>query len=180
MSSVRDTAPDRVDAILDYLHDLYPERDLTAKAVAWRLRRAAHHVDTEVKRRLARAGVELWEKEILCSLRRLGGTLTMGDLQDVAQLTSGAITNRIARLEEHGWVRREVDPHDRRQVLVVLTAAGRERSEIVMAANNAAERELFGAIDPDLQRRLAADLRELLLATEGPDPRADAGEPAAG
>lgn len=166
------TSPDRVDAILTYLAALEPDRDLSAKAVAWRLRRAAHYVDTEVRRRLAPAGMELWEKEILCSLRRLGGTLTMGELQDVAQLTSGAITNRVARLERDGCVTRTVSPDDRRQVIVTLTPAGRERAHEVMQANDAAEQEIFAAIDPELLRRLAADLRELLLATEGPDPRA--------
>ncbi|MCW2952301.1 MAG: MarR family transcriptional regulator, partial [Conexibacter sp.] len=42
----------------------------------------------------------------------------------------------------------------------------------VIEANNAAEQEIFAAIDRGLQRRLSADLRDLLLATEGPDPQA--------
>lgn len=166
------TPPDRVGSILDYIASTDPERDLTAKSVAWRLRRAAHHVDTEVRRRLAREGMELWELEILCGLRRSGGALMVGDLQDIAQLTSGAITNRIAKLERDGYVTREVDPDDRRQVIVRITPAGTERGLAAVEANNRAEREIFETIDRDLQLRLSGDLRELLLATEGPDPRA--------
>jgi DNA-binding MarR family transcriptional regulator len=156
--------------MLTYIEGVFPERDLTAKSVAWRLRRASHHVDTVVKRRLSQQGMELWELEILCGLKRNDGVLTMGDLQDIAQLTSGAITNRVARLEREGWVRRDVDPVDRRQVLVTLTPAGAARSDEVVDANHAAELEAFATIPRDVQERLAGDLRELLLATEGPDP----------
>ena len=162
---------DRIDPILDYIATIDPDRDLTAKAVAWRMRRAGHHIDTIVKRRLAAQGIELWEIEILCGLRREGGSMTMGALQDVAQLTSGAITNRITRLEKDGFVRREVDTGDRRQVIVTLTPDGYERSLKAVAANTAAEAEAFSGIDRDLLARLSDDLRELMLATEGPDPR---------
>lgn len=158
--------------MLAFILELAPGRDLTTKSVAWRLRRAAHHVDTEVRRRLAPQGMELWELEILCAIRRSEGAITMGELQDIAQLTSGAITNRIARLEREGHVRRDVDPDDRRQVLVTITPSGVARALQVIEANNAAEQEIFAAIDRGLQRRLSADLRDLLLATEGPDPQA--------
>jgi DNA-binding MarR family transcriptional regulator len=162
---------DRVDRILAYVAELYPERDTTTKAIVWRLRRAAHHIDTEIRRRLGPLGMELWELEILTALRRNGGTVTMGQLQDVAQLTSGAITNRVARLEEAGHVRREVDPGDRRHVIVTLTPAGSERAQAVVDANNAAEAEVFASIDSSVQQRLSAELRELLLALEGPAPQ---------
>jgi DNA-binding MarR family transcriptional regulator len=94
--------------------------------------------------------MELWELEILSGLRRAGGTLTVGELLDVAQLISGAITNRIARLE------RDVDPDDRRQVLVTLTPSGLERQQQAVEANNVAEQEIFATIGPALQQRLCA------------------------
>jgi DNA-binding MarR family transcriptional regulator len=168
-----DEERDRIDEILAFVARLYPDRDTTAKAVAWRLRRAAHHIDTEVRRRLVPQGIDLWELEILSALNRAGGTLTMGELLDIAQLTSGAITNRVDRLEREGRVRRETAVADRRQVLVTLTAEGRERNEQVVAANDAAEREVFAGIDRGLQERLAGELRALLLATEGPSPASD-------
>jgi DNA-binding MarR family transcriptional regulator len=168
--SPADEERDRVDDILMYVARVHPELDTTTKAVAWRLRRAAHHIDTEVRRRLVPQGIDLWELEILSALNRAGGTLTMGELLDVAQLTSGAITNRVGRLEREGRVRRETAPGDRRQILVTLTAAGRERNEEVVTANDAAEREVFATIDRGLQERLARELHTLLLATEGPSP----------
>ncbi|GIF67478.1 MarR family transcriptional regulator [Asanoa ishikariensis] len=166
------TPRDRVDGLLEVIAERDPERDLNAKAVTWRLRRASHRIDTEIRRQLAAQGMELWELEILCALRNGGGTLTMGALLDAAQITSGAITNRVARLERDGYVRREMAPDDRRQVLVTITPAGLDRNWQVIAANNAAEQEIFATIDPDLQRRLSEDLRAVLLTVEGPAPTA--------
>lgn len=43
-------------------------------------------------------------------------TMTAGRLSELTGLTTGAITGVLDRLERHGYVRREKDPHDRRQV----------------------------------------------------------------
>ena len=53
------------------------------------------------------------------------GTASAGDLAEAAQLTTGAATRMIDRLERAGWVSRHPDSTDRRRVLVVLTKARR-------------------------------------------------------
>ena len=40
-------------------------------------------------------------------------------------MSSGAVTNRIDKVEKKGWVKRYDSPGDRRGVVVRLTAAGR-------------------------------------------------------
>ncbi|MDN4175538.1 MarR family transcriptional regulator [Nocardioides sp. SOB77] len=167
-----DERRDRVDAILDHVRVRAPDVDLTTKAVHIRLRRLAHHLDTEARRRLAPQGIEFWELPVLSSLLRSDGPLSVGALQDLAQVTSGAITHRIAKLEEAGMVRRAFDARDRRQVNVEITDAGRQRLDQLMAAVGEVEADLFGGVDRDLLERLAEDLRLLTLATEGPDPTA--------
>lgn len=159
---------DRVDSILDFVRDA--GGDVAAKEVHIRLRRLAHHLDTEARRRLAPQGMEFWELPLLSSLVRSEGPLSVGVLQDLAQVTPGAITHRIAKLEENGAVRRAFDTRDRRQVNVELTDAGRARFQQLVEAVGAVERELFADVDPDLMTRLARDLRLFMLATEGPDP----------
>jgi DNA-binding MarR family transcriptional regulator len=47
------------------------------------------------------------------------GPVTPGQLAKVMQLTTGAITGVLDRLEQAGYVRRENDPADRRRVIVV-------------------------------------------------------------
>ena len=41
-------------------------------------------------------------------------------------LTSGAMTHRLDRLENSGWIERRPDPDDRRGVKVHLTKSGRD------------------------------------------------------
>lgn len=47
------------------------------------------------------------------------GAMTAGRLAELSGLTTGAVTGIIDRLEKHGLVKRENDPHDRRKVLVI-------------------------------------------------------------
>ncbi len=46
------------------------------------------------------------------------GPLTAGQLAQLTNLTSGAVTGLVDRLEQAGVVRRERDPHDRRRVII--------------------------------------------------------------
>ena len=69
--------------------------------------------------------------KVLCSLRWHGKPhrRSAGDLARIADLSSGAMTNRLDQLEKAGLVKRLPDPDDRRGVLVELTprAAGSTR-----------------------------------------------------
>ena len=47
-----------------------------------------------------------------------GDQLTPGKLAHLTQLTSGAITGILDRLEQAGYIRREHDPEDRRRVII--------------------------------------------------------------
>jgi DNA-binding MarR family transcriptional regulator len=59
----------------------------------------------------------------------LHGPLTAGELARASGLTTGAITGVIDRLEAGGLAVREIDPTDRRKVLVRALPAALERAE---------------------------------------------------
>ena len=160
---------DRVDRLIEFLRTEDPAGATQAKALAHRLRRASHRIDREIRRELAPLGIELWELEILGALRRAEGPpyrLTIGALLDEAQLTSGAITKRVGRLEEKGWVRREINLQDRRRILVTLTDEGLERAEKVFNVMSKTEEALLEGIGEESLRRINGELRELLLMLE--------------
>jgi DNA-binding MarR family transcriptional regulator len=83
-------------------------------------------------------------------------------------VTAGAITNRVARLEGNGWVRRDVAPADRRHVLVTLTESGQRRADEILCIKTTTEERLLGRAGPAAIQRMSEDLRDLLLAIEGP------------
>jgi DNA-binding MarR family transcriptional regulator len=67
---------------------------------------------------IADAGLNPTDIGSLCLLL-LHGPATAGRLAELTGLTTGAVTGVIDRLEEGGFVRREVDAADRRKVIVV-------------------------------------------------------------
>ncbi len=66
------------------------------------------------------------------------GPQRVSDIGRRVDLTSGAITTAIDRLEARGLVARGLDDEDRRSRIVRLTPAGRERISEVFAQHAAA------------------------------------------
>ena len=66
-----------------------------------------------------RLELSLAELRAVTALMRTGSA-TAGELADAADLTTGAATRMIDRLEAAGWVVRHPDADDRRRVRVVL------------------------------------------------------------
>lgn len=160
---------DGVDAVVDFWRQENPALDPRVKMLAMRIRRAAHHLERAVRQELANMGIEVWEFEVLLALRRGEGCCrSAGELLKESQVTSGAITNRVAQLEKRGWVRRDVSASDRRQVLVSLTPEGLARADELLAMKMQADMAVFGRLDEATQDRLNADLRSLLITLEGP------------
>jgi DNA-binding MarR family transcriptional regulator len=163
---------DEIDEIVEFWHQENPDLDVTAKTLAMRLRRASQHLERAVRSNLAANGVdEYWEIEVLMSLRRAPGhRRSAGELQRESQVTSGAITNRVGRLEHRGWVTREVDPGDRRQVVISLTSEGLKQANHVIATKNESEKQIFSGLDRAFLERLTGELRTLLSSMESPAP----------
>lgn len=61
---------------------------------------------------------------LIINAERQGTPTTPGELCRQLNLTSGAMTGTIDRLVQAGHVRREPDPHDRRQIRLRRDAAG--------------------------------------------------------
>jgi DNA-binding MarR family transcriptional regulator len=164
-----ETVRDRADVLVDLLGPEGVGADAATKRLSIRLLRLANHIERELRRELAAQDIEVWELEVLLALRRAPGqSLSAGALLRGSQVTAGAITNRVARLEAQGWVRRDIDPADRRHILVTLTPAGQQRADCILAIKTTTEERLLGPAGPAAIERMSEDLRHLLLAIEGP------------
>jgi DNA-binding MarR family transcriptional regulator len=175
-----DDGPDDIDQVVGYWHQENPDLDVTTKALAMRLRRVAHLLERAMHAETSRDDAESWETEMLLALRRAPAwCCTAGGLQRATHVTSGAITNRLGRLEQRGWVRRDVDLSDRRQVLVTLTEAGLARVDELIAAKSVAERRFFAGLDRLALERMNADLKTLTASNATGSAPAPLGENAA-
>jgi len=90
--------------------------------------------------------------------------MSPGDLVDAVVLSSGAMTNRIDRVEALGLVERRPDPDDRRGTLVALTGEGERTVDAAVVEHLANEERLLGALSANERRTLAGLLRTLLLS----------------
>ncbi len=70
-------------------------------------------------------GLKMSQFGVLNHLARLGGDWSPNRLANAFQVTKGAMTNTIQRLEERGLVKVAADPEDGRGKLISLTESGR-------------------------------------------------------
>lgn len=71
---------------------------------------------------------------VLNHLARLGGEPSLVEIARAMQVTKGAMTNTIARLEQRGFVAVTPDSRDRRSKRVRLTEAGLEARDNAVAS----------------------------------------------
>ncbi len=133
-----------------------------------RVGRLARYFDHGLDALFAGYGLRRETWDVLASLRRTGPPyrLSPTDLYRGLMRTSGAMTNRLRRLEDAGLVCRVTDPADGRGLLVELTQDGRRLVDDVAGAHLDNERALLDALTPAEQDALVALLRKLLLSFE--------------
>ncbi|CCA60684.1 MULTISPECIES: MarR family winged helix-turn-helix transcriptional regulator [Streptomyces] len=129
-----------------------------------RIQRLARVIDKSVKASAAAHGVEHGEFDVLTTLQRSGPpyALTAGAFLKASMVTSGAITNRIDRMEAKGLVERVRDTADRRTIKIRLTDHGHEVTCAAFADHLANYARLLADVDRDLVAQTAAGLRQIL------------------
>ena len=154
---------DAVDAIIAMWARERPEIDVAPMGVIGRISRLSRLLDKELKDFFGGHGLEFWEFDVLATLRRSGAPyeLSAGALLKTAMVTSGAITNRVDRMENKGLVQRLPDPEDRRGVRIRLTPAGLELIDDLLPKHVDNERRLLSALGADDRAALADLLRTL-------------------
>jgi DNA-binding MarR family transcriptional regulator len=80
-----------------------------------------------------------------------------------SMVTTGAMTNRIDRLEQRGLVERAAT-EDRRKVIVRLTKRGLDTVDEVVVEHMATERGILSSLSPRQRQELANLLRTTLVA----------------
>ncbi|MCI3932833.1 MarR family winged helix-turn-helix transcriptional regulator [Streptomyces sp. AN091965] len=157
---------DAVDAIVGQWEKERPELTdaLWPVQLIARVQRMHRLLDREAKAFHARHGVETGEFDVLTTLRRSGPpyALTAGAFLKAAMVTSGAITNRIDRMEAKGLVQRVRDATDRRTVRIQLTERGKELTDTLMVEHLENYDRLLDGLDRDEVLRAGELLRKFL------------------
>lgn len=157
---------DAVDRITSEWNTVRPDVDVSPIHVIGRISRLSRLVDRRLAENFARYDIENWMYDVMATLRRLGAPyeLTAGDLVRQTMVTTGAVTNRVDRLEQRGLVERTTDKHDRRKVIVRLTQQGLELVDEIVDSHLATENDILSALTQRQQNELATHLRTTLVA----------------
>jgi DNA-binding MarR family transcriptional regulator len=155
---------DAVDRITSQWREVRPDIDSSPIEVIGRVSRLSRLIDRRLAESFARFDLEDWMYDVLATLRRSGEPyeLHAGDLMRQSMVTTGAITNRIDRLEQRKLVVRAAST-DRRKVIVRLTKQGFDTVERVVDSHLASERQILGGLTDREQHDLARLLRTTLL-----------------
>ena len=159
---------DSVDACTADIASRYSQIDPAVEGVVGRLSAINKHISRTFDETLARHGLNHGEYRLLLRLatRADDNRMTAGELGRALLLSSGAMTNRIDRLETAGLVERVRDPRDRRGVLVGLTDAGRTTIDRAVTEQAAKEIDVMRALGVKELAQLNGLLRKVLTSLE--------------
>jgi DNA-binding MarR family transcriptional regulator len=159
---------DHVDAFLSRIQLAFPDLDLEVEGIVDRIGGIHRRINRMLDETLAEFGLDMGEYKVLNSLTQIGTPhrSTPGRLAKRMELSSGAMTNRLDRLEEAGLVRRLPDPDDRRSVVVELTDHGRETTKKAIGVQAQKEALMAAALAPREQKQLNGLLRKVMIEFE--------------
>lgn len=159
---------DLVDKVLKQWGAERPDLNPRPLAVVGRILRIAGIFERRANSSLRSLGLPIWAFDMLGTLYRQGApySMTPSQLADSTMLTSGAMTNRIDRLEQQGLVVRKPSLDDRRSLSVSLTPKGLSSIELAAPIRFQEAADAVNGLTLREQKQLAGLLRTLLASVE--------------
>lgn len=160
---------DHVDFVVAQWAAAMPGVDASSMEIFGRIVRLQKHLERLRAEALAQFGFKEGEFDVLATLRRSGSPfrLTPTELYRALLVTSGAMTNRLARLESAGLIERTNDEQDRRSVLVALTSKGKKLIEKAVGVHTEIQNSVLAPLSVEQREVLAGMLRAVLVALPG-------------
>jgi DNA-binding MarR family transcriptional regulator len=166
---------DHIDRFLDTIRERLPMLDPEVEGIVDRIGGLQRRFKRAMDETLDEFNLDWAEYKLLGLLTREGEVYrsSPGKLARIMELSSGAMTNRLDRLEQAGLVRRMPDPDDRRGILVELTPDGKRVYEDAIGVQGRKESLVASALTVPEKKQLNALLRRLMIEFE----RAEGGPP---
>ncbi len=141
--------------------------DASTLEVVARLHRVVSYIDDHLADAFNELGLKQGEVDVLLTLA-LGPDEPQSPTGVASQLlcSTGAMTNRLDRLEKAGLIRREHDTKDRRSVLLSITPEGKKAAKRASDARDALAEKLVPGLSAAERKTLVGLLRKMLLAHE--------------
>ncbi|MCW8347952.1 MarR family transcriptional regulator [Vibrio sp. ZSDZ65] len=155
---------DAVDRVVTQWAKEKPELETEPMAMMGRMMRLAKYMETQVAEVHKKYDLKMGEFDVLATLRRSGSPyqLTPSELIDSMMLTSGAMTNRMDKLESKGYISRTHSKEDRRSVRVKLTDEGLVLIDKMMEEHVEVQQKLVQSLSKPQKKNLNQLLKQWL------------------
>jgi DNA-binding MarR family transcriptional regulator len=160
-------ADDPVSEHVRWVIEHWPQIDPDVEGIVNRVDRINRYVQETFRSSLGEANLTKEEWKVMMALH--DSVRSHGWLCRDLDVSTGAMTNRLDKLEGRGLVRRAPDPNDRRGVLLELTPAGQARMEEYVSIGAQRERELLEGLSPTEKQELNQLLSKLLVSIRASD-----------
>ncbi len=160
---------DDLDTMLEVWAREIPNLDPVTEGIVERIQKLAKAFDRSLDETLVASGLDRRSFHVLGKLRKVGPPYrhSAGRLAEHMGLSSGAMTNRLDRMEAAGLVRRLPDPSDRRGTLVEPTEAGHQIWDRTVGTQAAREAKFASVLSATDRKELHRLLRTLMRAFPG-------------
>jgi DNA-binding MarR family transcriptional regulator len=160
--------PDRdsLDESLEIWAREIPDLDPVTEGIIERIQILSFNVNQSMEETLATHELDRRSFQLLGKLRRHGAPyrVSAGKLAAELRLSSGAMTNRLDRMEAAGLVRRLPDPNDRRGTLIEPTEAGHKAWDRTVGEAARREAEFSSVLSAAEKDKLHDLLRAFMTA----------------
>ncbi|SFO12965.1 DNA-binding transcriptional regulator, MarR family [Candidatus Pantoea varia] len=160
---------DHIDFVVSQWDNAMPDLDASSMRIFGRVLRLMKHLAKARSQALEPFGFQEGEFDVMATLRRAGSPyrLSPTQLYQALLVTSGAMTNRLNRLEQQHLIERVAAPDDKRSMLVGLTPRGQQQIEDALRVHTATQEAVLAPLAASERAELERLLKTLLLAFPG-------------
>lgn len=168
MPKVRNPRDDHVARLIEQRRRETPDIPLDGMEILARARRLDLLSRPAIEAVFKKHGIDAGEFDVLATLQRAGPPYTRRptELYEALMISSGGLTDRLARLEKRDLVERTSSPSDGRSLLVKLTAKGLALIDKAFQEDMTVELELLTPLNQHERETLATLLAKLLRGIE--------------
>lgn len=166
MAAKKEPARDEIDEQLDVWVRESPDLDRLTEGIIERIGIIDYNINLGMDQTLEEYELDRRAFSLLGKLRRIGKPYraSAGKLAADLRLSSGALTNRLDRLEAAGLIRRLPDPNDRRGTIVEPTDLGNSMWDKTVGAAARREKRYTSALTAAQKEQLHDLLRAMMAA----------------
>ncbi|MFO7777613.1 MAG: MarR family transcriptional regulator [Nitriliruptoraceae bacterium] len=142
------------------------DAEASSQTIVELLQQLGTHMHAVGSRFAARESLHATDVQALSALAMAGGHLGAGELARALELSSGATTRLIDRLERVGHVARSTDPADRRRRVIAITTSAQATAGAFFGSLAQTIEEVLAPYSPHEREVLRRFLSEVVAAME--------------